>query len=169
MAKAKYPAEEGHKVCNVCLKEFPLSEFYFKKQERFRYHDPKCHSCARAYTRKWYANNKQKSYEYHRKWNAKNRERSDFLMWRSHIRRKYGLSPEEYNRLIGDDPRCAICGTKDFGGRYGKPNIDHCHKSNKVRGALCINCNRTIERIENVPGWCEKATAYLNALSSAKS
>ena len=25
--------------------------------------------------------------------------------------------------------------------RQNKPNIDHCHKTNKIRGLLCHHCN----------------------------
>ena len=167
MAQAKYPARDGYKVCNVCLKELPLSEFYLIQQRKFRYYDSKCSSCKRIAARGWYANNKERSYAYHRKWNAKNRERSDFLMWRSHVRRKYGLSNEQAAELFSD-PKCGICGLRDSGNKHSKKlYVDHCHKTKKVRGLLCDQCNRAVARIDKIPDWCEKATAYLNALSPA--
>src|SRR6266480_3333412 len=109
MAKAKYPEKDGHKVCKVCLKELPVSEFYIIRQGRFQYHDSKCRTCKRAYEKKWYDENTQQYYESQREWVGRNREQQDFLMWRSHVKRKYGLSTEEANKLFPTN-NCGICG-----------------------------------------------------------
>jgi hypothetical protein len=165
MAQSKYPVVDGKKTCSWCKKPKPIAEFYKIRQRGFEYYDSKCDDCRRKYhakyARKWYVEHPHISRDYSRKWKAENKERHDFLMWRSHIHRKYGLSPEQYAQLIGDDPRCAICGTKEFGGRYNRPHIDHCHKTKKVRGALCLRCNVGIGVAESIPDWLEKAKVYL--------
>lgn len=66
--------------------------------------------------------------------------------WRRYeIQRKYGISLEEYDELLAaQDGRCGICNrpvVKHF-------DVDHCHKSLRVRGLLCRNCNRNL-------GWYE--------------
>jgi len=53
--------------------------------------------------------------------------------------KRYGLSKEEYTKLITiNDGRCHICNIPS------KTYIDHCHKSNKVRGILCPKCNTAL-------------------------
>lgn len=170
MARTKQPIIDGKKFCIHCQELKPENDFYKIRQRGFEYRDSKCDSCRKRYhakyATKWYREHREDHRKQMVKWKKENHERHSFLMWRSHIKRKYGLSPEEYNRLIGDEPRCAICESTNFNGR--RPLVDHCHTTGKVRGLLCVNCNHAIERIENVPDWCEKAKAYLaNALSPA--
>jgi hypothetical protein len=58
----------------------------------------------------------------------------------SDLRRRYGLSTQEYNALfVAQGSKCAIC-------RSTKPgvfdwHVDHDHKTGKVRGILCKMCN----------------------------
>lgn len=47
--------------------------------------------------------------------------------------------------------RCAICNR-----RMTKPNVDHCHRTNKVRQLLCSFCNRLL-------GDAKENTAILKA------
>jgi len=60
------------------------------------------------------------------------------------ILRTRGVDMAWYERT-GDaqEWRCAICRT-DYPGasRFKRLHIDHCHKTNKVRGLLCNGCNR---------------------------
>lgn len=59
------------------------------------------------------------------------------------LKNKYGLSVNEYKRtLILQDNQCAICG-KHFTSQNGslKVCVDHDHKTGKIRGLLCGNCN----------------------------
>jgi hypothetical protein len=165
MARAKYPVIDGKKFCSWCKETRPASEFRTLRQRGFEFLDSKCIFCSKKYhakyARKWHSEHKEQHRESMREWKSENKERHRFLMWRSHIRRKYGLSPEDYNRLIGDDPHCAICGTKEFGGRYDRPHIDHCHKTHKVRGALCLRCNVGVGVAEMIPNWNALCGAYL--------
>lgn len=57
--------------------------------------------------------------------------------------KSYGISLEEYNIiLINQDNRCPGCNRKfDNKNKITKPNIDHNHSTNKVRGLLCGKCN----------------------------
>ncbi len=160
MAKAKYPAKDGHKVCCKCLKELPLSEFYFKTCGRFKYYDSKCHSCAASYTRKWYSENKERQYVAARRWLEKNRESQSLWQWRYHVRKKYGLSDEQ-TAILFTDPKCGVCGAEKPGNGRRRLCVDHCHKTGKVRGLLCVSCNSAIARMDEIPDWCEMATAYL--------
>lgn len=61
----------------------------------------------------------------------------------------YGINYKDYLELLEkQNHRCAICNlileeTKSNNGRENKHfNIDHDHKTGKIRGLLCTNCNR---------------------------
>lgn len=57
---------------------------------------------------------------------------------------------------------CEMCGIEANSKRNGMNKnlvVDHCHKTNKFRGLLCISCNRFLGYYENSK---ELAEAYLN-------
>lgn len=55
------------------------------------------------------------------------------------IKLLYGLTKDEYYELLEDYlNRCAICESTE------KLVIDHCHKTNKIRGVLCTMCNSAL-------------------------
>lgn len=57
------------------------------------------------------------------------------------LKRKYGLSIEEYRQLLKQQRgRCVICKRKFFSTR--RACVDHCHRTKQVRGLLCDQCNR---------------------------
>ena len=55
--------------------------------------------------------------------------------------KKLGLTVDEYaDILIGQKGCCAICGISDTEYKQGF-DLDHNHKTGKVRGLLCNQCN----------------------------
>jgi len=72
----------------------------------------------------------------HNKMVANSQSRASFLQ------RKYGISDEDFQEILeSQQGKCAICGTTIFNGKDTKPNIDHDHKTGKIRGLLCFSCN----------------------------
>lgn len=56
---------------------------------------------------------------------------------------RYGITTEEKEKILKDQKgKCAICETP-VSDPY-KANIDHSHKTGKVRGILCNNCNTAL-------------------------
>lgn len=69
---------------------------------------------------------------------------------------KYGMTSDEltaWRALHGE--QCGICGSNDL------LNIDHNHKTGKVRGLLCPNCNSAIGKLKESPALFASAIAYL--------
>jgi Recombination endonuclease VII len=56
--------------------------------------------------------------------------------------RKYGLTQEDYDRLLSEQVGCAGCGSSDAGPKGWM--IDHCHESGRVRALLCYRCNTAL-------------------------
>ena len=74
------------------------------------------------------------------KWYVKNKDRAKDSVYR----RKYGLTLEKYNEMFLErGGKCDICG------KQNKLVVDHCHKSNEVRGLLCDRCNVAIGCLED--------------------
>jgi hypothetical protein len=69
---------------------------------------------------------------------------------------KLNISTEEYYELLElQEAKCAICG------RDERLAIDHCHKTQVVRGLLCWHCNTSLGKFQDDPEWLEAAAAYL--------
>lgn len=98
---------------------------------------------------------RQRRLDEHKQW------RKDNPGWhrRSHLRRLYGMTPEQYEVMFSNQKGlCAICGNS-------QPNqllsVDHCHSTGKIRGLLCRNCNRFIGYMRDDPVLFRRAAEYL--------
>ena len=79
---------------------------------------------------------------------------------RQHYRRRYGLTPRDYDRLLAaQGNRCEICGTPVEPGK--RLHVDHDHETGKVRGLLCGNCNRGLGLYKDSPVYLANAITYL--------
>lgn len=95
--------------------------------------------------------------ERYRKWARANKKRVAFLARRSAFRRKYGLSLGGYDSILASQSGlCAICHAPPTpeNCKCGLLVVDHCHKSGKVRGLLCSNCNSGL-------GFFKESTQFL--------
>lgn len=96
-----------------------------------------------------------------KKWMAQNPEKMrDYRM-----RFNHGITLAEYNSMFQEqNGLCKICQKHD-----DKLHIDHCHKSNVIRGLLCGKCNRGLGMYDDSPELLEAAAAYLRKLSTSQS
>jgi hypothetical protein len=78
--------------------------------------------------------------------------------------RKYRLTASQYdNMLEGQYNACAICKAA-FGD--GKPHIDHCHTTGKVRGLLCSHCNTGLGLFKDSRANLQRAIMYIEHANS---
>lgn len=83
-----------------------------------------------------------------------------------YLKRQYKISVSEWDRLYAEQQgRCAICGGEGFSMKpgYAKLNVDHCHKTDRVRGLLCHNCNRGLGLFQDDTGFLSRAIDYLGS------
>lgn len=86
----------------------------------------------------------------------------------SHLKRSYGISLEEYDKMYFEqDGCCMICG-KNENELLEQHNetqkllfVDHNHKTGKVRGLLCRKCNFMISYVGDNFNLLYRAIAYL--------
>ena len=77
----------------------------------------------------------------------------------SRLSKTYGISLADYNRMLkAQGGGCAICGRKS---KTRALDVDHSHKTGKVRGILCHRCNRGLTWFGDNPVLFRKAAKYL--------
>lgn len=121
-------AERLTKNCACCKRRKPKGQFAINNQQKDGF-SCYCKECQ---------HNKSAIYR------KKNRERVQASSRQCNLKRrlkKLGLTLSEYtDMLIKQKGRCAICGISDTKYKQGF-DIDHNHKTGKVRGLLCNQCN----------------------------
>lgn len=155
------------KSCTQCEEVKVLDEFYRQGANR-RYSE--CKDCSRERAQRWYAKqeNRERTYVSVATYRAANPDKVRAL----NLRRCYGLTPDEYDRMYDQQAgRCAICskGCIRFGTGTAETRdqvlcVDHCHTTGAVRGLLCGHCNRGIGFFRNDPAVLHAAIEYLKRI-----
>ena len=155
------------KTCTRCKKEKPLSEYY-KIANGVDGVRPRCKECTTELYREKYAKDEalrwSKTSAYYKRLEEspelKARHRLKQRKW--HLKITYGLSLEDFNAILENQGGgCAICGNSPDGSCGSRMVVDHCHKTNTVRGILCDLCNTALGKFHDNIGKLEKAIDYL--------
>lgn len=79
------------------------------------------------------------------------------------LKKCYNLSLTEYNKMFEkQNGKCAICERHQDELKF-KLSVDHCHRTNKIRGLLCDKCNRGIGFLNDDKEIVQNALKYLLA------
>lgn len=174
---------EAKRTCCTCKVEKSLEEFHNRSRERLgksyqcklcsaayykkrRDEDPQAH---REYWRRWRGKNLEAAREKQRKWLSENPEKMRAYKRKSLLKKRYGLTQDQYDAILkSQGGRCAICHGKDVHGRGNEHGfaVDHCHKTNIVRGLLCHKCNRGLGLFCDDAERLKEAVKYLVKWSS---
>ena len=133
-----------HKICKACFVEKPL-ELFSKGQGKYKKLNV-CRICdAQARNKRYWA----MTPEQHEVSKEAQRVRE--------YKRIYGLNDSIALSLakcrVGD---CKICS------KLTKLVVDHCHKTNMVRGLICDSCNKMLGHSFDNPDTLMKAVHYLS-------
>jgi hypothetical protein len=166
------------KKCTKCGEQKPLSEFNKNKSKKDGL-GTECKPCAKqnlkkwlsqnpekqkANKRKWYKNNWEKARKQSKNWRQNNPDRYRAHMTTSKLK-KYNLTLESFEeKKLSQNNKCEIC--REPLGRGFEVHIDHCHKTNNVRGILCIHCNTLLGRAKDSPNILKSALNYLEKYNS---
>jgi len=80
------------------------------------------------------------------------------------LKRIYGIGLKEYDKILKTQKfKCAICrrSQHEVYKKIMKFNIDHDHKTGKIRGLLCTNCNRGLGFFKDDIKLLQKSIKYL--------
>jgi len=119
--------------------------------------------------KKWKENNKEKVRAYYREyskvWRKNNPERRRAIKRKYDLKRAYGMTEDQYNFMLQAQNNCCdIC--KKESSRTKKLHIDHCHKTGKIRGLLCSNCNTTLGLVKESLEILQSIANYLRKSST---
>lgn len=130
------------KICTGCKAGKDRSAFTPRKANKDGL-SHRCRGCVNRRQRILRAKNPGKHRAKIRAYRKKNPDKQKKYDRRQLLKRKYGLSEEQYLELYnGQNGRCGICCSK-FDESI-KANVDHDHSSKYVRGVLCHPCNSLI-------------------------
>lgn len=80
------------------------------------------------------------------------------------LQERYNITIAQYDQMyLAQSGCCAICHT----GSNKSLHVDHCHKTGKVRGLLCLSCNRGIGFLKDSRELLKAADEYLTAFEGA--
>ncbi|MFB7027166.1 MULTISPECIES: endonuclease VII domain-containing protein [unclassified Streptomyces] len=119
-----------------------------------------CTKCGKNRSERFYTSSRGKICSSCRKSSRRQASRN------ARLQATYGLSAEDYKRLLeAQGGKCAICRET----RKTNLAVDHCHKTEAVRGLLCARCNgqllargardrpdvlrRAADYLEDYPAW----------------
>ncbi len=128
------------KTCKVCGVEKNISDFYTGRKD--------CKDCKNSAARKRWAENIEASTRYKKRARERAKER------------RYGITQEQFDQmLIDQDNKCGVCNIEFKNTK--STHIDHCHKTNKVRGLLCSDCNMALGQFYDNVELMNNAINYL--------
>jgi hypothetical protein len=166
--------EAGSKRCNVCGELKALTEFYaapgctdgqrgdcrtcFQAKAVARAEaDPDRRRAARDRARQWLLDYPERKRTNNQAYAATGRKGPADR--KSHLKRRFGLTPEDYDRMLDEQGGgCAICG--DAPGATAL-HVDHDHDTGVVRGLLCFRCNSALGNLRDDPDTIGAALAYV--------
>lgn len=138
------------KVCNKCGIRKSLSKFYkrkWKNKSGNHYgHREQCKYCG----------NRQR--KLHRE---KYPELTKLYNLKGNLKTLYGITLDDYNKIFQkQNGCCAICG-KHQSELNRRLDVDHDHKTGKVRALLCSHCNTGLGSFRDNINVMKKAIKYL--------
>jgi AraC-like DNA-binding protein len=93
-------------------------------------------------------------------WREKNRDRRLEQLREIHLRNKFGLTPDEYDRIFkAQAGLCALCKSPPTPGI--SLHVDHDHGTGEIRGLLCVRCNNAIGLLREDPDLMRRAARYV--------
>ena len=163
------------KRCRICNESKPLDAFYAMKGMRDGYRN-ECKACGLAKRAEKYASDHEMQLRARaraKQWRVENRDRFQATRRayvesgryaassrRSHLKRTFGMTPEEYERRLAQQGGgCAVCGRAPKAGK--SLHIDHDHETGYVRGLLCFKCNAALGQLGDDLGRIERALTYV--------
>lgn len=159
------------KQCKVCGERKPFDAFYraagmkdghrnecklcFKQLAKARYDS----ATAVQRMKEW----RERNPERHKAYQAEYRRRPDRkrAMRDLYYRRTFGISADEFDAMLeAQGGVCAICRQRPE--REASLHVDHCHRTGRIRGILCVNCNQGIGKLGEDPELFRRAAEYLS-------
>jgi hypothetical protein len=77
------------------------------------------------------------------------------------LRRNYGMTVDQYNKMLIDQKECCDCCGQHQSKFKRRLHVDHDHETGQIRGLLCTECNPAIGYLKHSIDRLEMAIRYL--------
>lgn len=138
-----------NKRCSKCKQNKPINIFYKNKNKKDGLGNV-CKFCNRLQTKEYITRQLKKD--------------PNFEISRN-LKINYGISIQQYIKLSTlQKNKCVICKNVEtlvLRGKLVKLAVDHCHKTGKIRGLLCSNCNKGLGLFNDDPNILYTASRYV--------
>ena len=144
------------KRCWSCGKTKELDLFYKNKTRKDGY-SYECKDCTKIFHKNYRKQERCRIEGLRRAKKYRDRNRDSIRNQR--YKKQYGISFDDKIKILKlQKCKCIIC-NKKIDGVSG--HLDHCHKTKKIRGILCGNCNTAIGLFQDNIKLLESAIKYL--------
>jgi hypothetical protein len=159
---------ENSKVCTICKKRLSFEAFH-KNRSKPDGLQTRCRNCYRDwYNRKYEEDSefRNKRKQHFREFYVENYTNRREKHNNDRMFRKYGITREEFDVMSeAQGGLCTICQRPPIG--KTRLSVDHCHKTLRVRGLLCDQCNTGLGMFQDNPEVLAAAITYLALSASA--
>ncbi len=139
-----------------------LSSYSSEYQTKWRQEHPES---SRKSALKYYYKKKAENPEFHKnktkRYRKANKDHVQKYMRNYDLQKEYNITLDKYNELLKQQNNsCGICGKSqnNFNKALG---VDHCHRTNQVRGILCHQCNVSLGMFQDSVELLKNAITYL--------
>lgn len=140
------------KKCSACREVLPVEDFWRRSALKSGYKS-QCKSCSRAGVRRIYRDRTEAEKRRVTLWKNANPDRV-----KGYDLQRYGLTLAQYDEMLQrQGGACALC-REAF---ESAPQVDHCHRTQRVRGLLCRLCNLGIGKFRDNPALLRSAAEYV--------
>ena len=133
------------KTCRTCKQKKEDTDFYKagRKNGNPNERHSECKECTKARVKKAHKANPDRARD-------------------NHLRRNYGISLADFNRMVlAQGNKCACCATDKPGGKHNQWCVDHNHVTGVVRELLCKDCNIVLGLVEDSPEHLMRLIQYI--------
>lgn len=135
--------------------------YYEKNKDRIKasraLHYQENKAAIKAKSAEWYKTNKSRVAEVGKAYRDANPDE----MKSKDLLRRYGITLEQRDALFTSQGSvCAVCASDTPGGKGW--HVDHCHRTQAVRGILCHHCNLMLGNAKDNPATLAAAITYLS-------
>ena len=103
-----------------------------------------------------------------REYHFKNKTRFRDRKRNAALKHSFGITLDDYNKMFNNqNGKCAICGKHQTEFKEAL-SVDHCHRTGKIRGLLCKNCNTALGLMKDNSKLLFEALRYLTNNSNRK-
>ena len=149
------------KNCTKCGVEYSATLEHFPPRKiRKDGLDSQCRKCKREYDKKYRQTEKGREVQKRSSRKYGRSEKYKLSFRKKGLKKRYDLTLEDYDRMFeGQNGVCAVCNSINFDGH--RLYVDHNHKTGKVRGLVCRDCNFFLGHLEKNYSLLFRALKYL--------